>query len=275
MKKRNPIVEKIEESYELEQSEIGHCVELYYDAQSLRIRHANKERTEQRGVLSQWLAEWLGQGEKQIYHKLHQWIESERPSPEAKWAYSQIGIGPVIAAGLSAYVDVARSRTISSLWRFAGLAPGFDRRVRGEKLPYNARLKVLCWKLGESFVKVSGKEGATYGHIYARFKAEEIDKNSSGKYVNAAREELTKKTFKKENVTRKKLESGQLSDAHLHARAMRKAVKQFLSDYWVVGRKARGLPITLPYAFEVLKHSKEHYEPPVEPPGQSEPGMAA
>lgn len=273
--KKNLIVEKIEQSYELEQSEIGHCVELYYDAQSLRIRHANKERTEQRGVLSQWLAEWLGQGEKQIYNKLHQWVESDRPSPEAKWAYSQVGIGPVIAAGLSAYIDVARSRTISSLWRFAGLAPGFDRRVRGEKLPYNARLKVLCWKMGESFVKVSGKEGATYGHIYARFKAHEIDKNASGRYANAAQAELQKKSFKRENVTKKKLESGQLSDAHLHARAMRKAVKQFLSDYWVVGRKARGLPVTLPYAFEVLHHSKEHYEPPIEPAGESQPDVAA
>ena len=129
--------------------------------------------------------------------------------------------------------------------------------------------------MGESFVKFSGKEGATYGQIYARFKANEIDKNATGKYAKAAAEELTKKKFKKENVTKKKLESGQLSDAHLHSRAIRKVVKQFLSDYWIVGHKARGLPITLPYAFDVLGHSQEHYEPPKMPPSQDRPDVAA
>ena len=42
---------------------------------------------------------------------------------------------------------------------------------KGERRPWNAELKVLCWKLGDSFVKVSNKEGALYGRIYRERKA--------------------------------------------------------------------------------------------------------
>src|SRR5206468_1575636 len=165
-------------------------VELFYDTQNLRIAHANKERTEPASELVEWLQFWMGVGERVIQTKLANWVESEEALPEARWAYEQIGIGPVIASGLAAHIDVAKANSISAVWKFAGLAPGFDRKVKGQKLAYNARLKVLCWKAGESFVKVSGKDGATYGKLYAQFKREEIARNESGKYAAAAAAEL-------------------------------------------------------------------------------------
>jgi hypothetical protein len=251
---RNELIDKIIKAYELDTKDIADVVELYYDCQDLRIKHANRERSEGPGQLVSWLNKWLGIGESVISAKLRDWVESEDSPAETKWAYAQVGIGPVIAAGLSAHIDLSKAEHISSLWKFAGLAPGFDRRVKGEKLCYNGRLKTLCWKLGESFVKVSGKEGATYGQLYVRFKIEEIERNATGRYAKEAAKELSSKRFAKDTVTRKRLMEGMLSDAHLHARAKRRAVKIFLSHYWLEGRRARGLSVSEPYAIAILGH---------------------
>jgi hypothetical protein len=196
----------------------------------------------------------LRQGEVVIYSKLKQWVEGPNSTPEAQWAYSQIGIGPVIAAGLAAHIDVTKANSISAVWKFAGQAPGYDKKIKGKTLPYNARLKTLCWKLGESLVKVSGKEGATYGKLYGEFKSKEVANNAAGKNAAAARRELdTKKIRDKETKT--VLEGGKLTDGHLHARAKRRAVKILLSHYWTLGREARGLALREPYAIGILKHS--------------------
>jgi hypothetical protein len=253
---RNELINKIIRTVNLKTHEIAEMVELYYDAQDMRIAHANKERTEPPSELVEWLNFWMEAGEKVIHSKLAHWIESDESPAEAKWAYSQIGIGPIIASGLAAHIDVAKANTVSSLWKFAGLAPGFDRKTKGIKLPYNARLKVLCWKAGESFVKVSGKEGATYGKLYADFKRQEIERNDAGLYAEAAKRELEKKKFKADDsVTKKKLNAGKLSDAHLHARAKRRTTKIFLAHYWLKGREGKGLSTNAPYPIQILGHT--------------------
>jgi hypothetical protein len=252
---RSELVTKIIRTLALKSHEIAEMVELYYDVQGLRIAHANKDRTEPPSELAQWLDFWSHVSETVIQGALKRWLESGESPPEAKWAYDQIGIGPVLASGLSAHIDLEKARHVSSLWKFAGLAPGFDRKVKGQKLPYNARLKTLCWKLGESFVKVSGKEGATYGILYSEFKAQEIERNLAGAYNQAAARELVAKKFKAEDsVTKKRLLAGMLSDAHLHERAKRRTVKIFLSHYWAKGREGRGLPVTDPYPIGILGH---------------------
>ena len=251
---RSELITKIIRTVNLKTNEIAEMVELYYDCQDLRIAHANKERTEPPSELVEWLDFWMKVGERVINHKLAQWVEGEDSPPEAKWAYKQIGIGPVIASGLSAHIDCARCENISGLWKFAGQAPGFDRKTKGQKLCYNARLKTLCWKMGESFVKVSGKEGATYGKLYVQYKAEEVGRNEAGLYKEAAKKELSAKTFKNDNATKKRLTEGKLSDAHLHARAKRRVVKMFLSHFWVKAREGKGLKVTEPYAIQILNH---------------------
>lgn len=255
---RSILLDKLLQDYELTKGDIADAVELYYDAQKLRIIHANKERSEGVSPMKDWFDYWLSIGEKVLTSKLKKWVESPESPEEAKWAYDQWGIGPIIAAGLAAHIDIEKAATISSLWKFAGQAPGFDRKTKGSKLPYNGRLKTLCWKLGESFVKVSGKEGALYGKLYIGFKTDEVSRNENGQYAKVAALELTNKKFKPDTVTRKRLEQGKLSDGHLHARAKRRTIKIFLSHYWLKGRAAKGLPVTDPYTFTVGGHSKEH-----------------
>ena len=278
---RNVLVEKLLKDYELKSEDVVETVEMYYDCQKLRMMHANKERSEPQSPpdpdddlapdnidpddpenleklrLVPWFAYWLQMGEQVMATKLKEWVIGPTSPDEAKWAISQIGIGPIIAAGLAAHIDPEKARSISSVWKFAGLAPGFDRKIKGKKLQYNARLKCLCWKLGESFVKVSGKDGAVYGKLYSQFKSDEVSRNENGQYSRQAKEELSRKTFAKDNTTKKCLLEGKLANAHLHSRAKRRAVKIFLSHYWTVARETRGLPVRKPYAIAVLNHDGE------------------
>jgi hypothetical protein len=260
---RSELIDKIIKAYELETKDVADAVELYYDAQQLRIMHGNRKRTEPLKEpeklpkdyvpLTHWFNKWLLMGEAVLAGKLKGWVLSDRAPAEAKWAYDQIGIGPIIAAGLASHINIEKAQTPSAVWKFAGQAPGFDRKVKGQKLPYNARLKVLCWKLGESFVKVSGKEGATYGQLYAQFKAEEIRRNESGQYAEAAARELKTKNIT-DKETKAILQSGHLTDGQIHSRAKRRAVKIFLVHYWQRGREAKGLPVRGPYVQTVLGH---------------------
>lgn len=253
---KSELLDKILLTAKIKEGEIAELVELYYDAQGFRLRNLNRDRSEEPSLLVKWLGKWLGIGERGIYKILRNWAESEDSPLDVKWSYSQDGIGPVLACGLSAHIDFAKAETISSLWKFAGQAPGFDRKIKGQKLAYNSRLKVLCWKLGESFVKVSGRETSVYGQLYLRFKSEEVRKNETGLYQEAAKKELASKKFKeeKDSVARKRLLAGKLSDAHLHARAKRKTVKIFLSHLWCKGREVRGMSVTEPYSIAILRH---------------------
>lgn len=255
---RSILLDKLLQDYALTAGDIAEAVELYYDSQKLRIIHQNKERSEGVSPLKEWFDYWLSIGEKVLTSKLARWVESAESPEEAKWAYAQWGIGPIIAAGLAAHIDIEKAATISAVWKFAGQAPGADRKIKGKKLPYNGRLKTLCWKLGESFVKVSGKPDATYGKLYVQFKADELSRNENGQYASAAKRELENKKFKDDTLTRKRLEAGKLSDGHLHSRAKRRTIKIFLAHYWLRGREARGLPVSDPYVFTVGGHSKEH-----------------
>src|SRR4029077_19936483 len=227
---RSELLTKIVKTLALKSHEIGEMVELYYDSQHLRIQHANKERTEPPSELAEWLDFWTHAGESVISGALKRWILSDESPPETRWAFDQIGIGPVIAAGLAAHIDIEKAVTISSVWKFAGLAPGSDKKVKGQKLAYNSRLKTLCWKLSESMVKVSAKDGATYGKLYADFKADEIRRNDEGRYAEAAKRELATKKIT-EKATKDKLLSGRLTDGHLHSRAKRRTAKIFLAHY--------------------------------------------
>lgn len=60
--------------------------------------------------------------------------------PIGRWARSICGIGPVIAAGLMANIDIRRSPTAGHLWSYAGLNP---------KVEWEGRTKVEAWMAKE------------------------------------------------------------------------------------------------------------------------------
>ena len=122
----------------------------------------------------------------------------------------------------------------------------------GARCPWNARLKTLCWKLGESFVKVSNKPGDYYGHLYAAKHAELEKDNEAGKFAKAAAEVLAAVPNHKQKAI---YATGKLSDGHVHSRAKRFAVKVFLSHLVEVGLILAGRPIVAPFAIARLGHA--------------------
>lgn len=129
------------------------------------------------------------------------------------------------------------------------------------KRPWNATLKTLCWKIGESFVKVSNNKADVYGHCWRERKEYETNKNENGDYKALADEELKIKTYDKGTEAYKAYIQGKLPDGRIHARAKRYAVKLFLSHWHHVAYELhyKKLP-PKPYVIDHLGHT--HYLAP-------------
>lgn len=122
------------------------------------------------------------------------------------------------------------------------------------KRPWNAGLKVLTWKIGESFVKISGFEDGYYGHVYLKRKEYEAAKNLAGEYKGQAEKGAAR--VGKGTEAYKAYSIGMLPPGHLHARAKRYAVKLFLAHWHQVAyEKHYGKPAPLPYPIAILGHA--------------------
>lgn len=241
----------------LDKASARKIVDAYYVLQENRIAFAAQTRELQKQGSTHELVALLYDGlyrmEKSLKRPLEQFATS---TVEGKWALEQYGIGPVLAAGLLAHIDITKAPTAGSVWRYAGLDPT-QTWEKGQKRPFNAELKTLCWKIGQSFMKFSGKDDCFYGQLYKQDKARRIEKNNAGDYADFAKSILEKKNFKV-NQTRAKLETGKLSDAQIDAQARRFAVKIFLSHYHAVAYQAHHKePAPRPY---IIAHGDHVHE---------------
>jgi hypothetical protein len=150
------------------------------------------------------------------------------------------GVGPILASGIIAWFNpISRFKTVSALWKYCGLAPGQQRR-KGEKCGFNIRLKSFCWKIASSFEKQK-PEKSYYRRIYDRKKAYYMERPDLKKRVEANEKGII---------------------GHIRNMALRYTVKRFLCDMWVFWRQMEGLPVTKPYAFDVLGHTDyEKWQP--------------
>lgn len=218
----------------LSAGEARFLVDAYYSMQDQRIRTNNQIRAlsesgEPHSVIA-WYAKQSEQLEKSVQRALDAYSNSQ---PLGQWARSIVGIGPVISAGLLAHIDVTKP-TAGHVWAFAGYDPT-KAWEKGQKRPWNAALKTLCWKAGESFVKVQSRDGDFYGKLYAERKAFETETNAGGGYADQAKSILSAKRFGKDTEAFGHYTAGHLPPAHIHARAKRYAVKLFLAHYHAIG----------------------------------------
>ena len=222
----------------LSDTEARFLVDAYYIAQEGRKRAANQERSmagtagttpEPHEVLT-WLAAQNRLLEQQIQRALDRYTDGR---PIGRWLKSIYGIGPVISAGLIAHIDIKLSPTAGHLWSFAGLNPE-QVWEKHQRRPWNARLKTLTWKVGQSFLKFSNVEECRYGRLYRERKAQEVARNDSGANANAAAAILQRKNIGKTTEAYKHLSSGKLPPAQVDARARRFVVKLFLSHLQLV-----------------------------------------
>lgn len=181
-----------------------------------------------------------------------------------KWMRSIVGIGPVIAAGLLAHLDVEKAPTAGNFWSFAGLTPTAVWE-KGKRRPWNAALKVIAvYKAGEAFVRTQNHPGSYYGPIFRRRKDEEKVRNEAGLYAAKSAEILAAKNYRTSTVTYAHYAAGHLSPAHIHARARRYTAKLFLAHVHEVMYflRYKTLPPP-PYAIAHAGHV--HYIPPPNP----------
>ncbi len=181
----------------------------------------------------------------------------------------------------SALIDPPYADTPSAIWAYAGLDVDLNgkapKRIAGQKLTYNSRLRSVCWRLATSMLRTSIRHTCT--HCGA--KASAADAESKGccgahdfkltadsKYAqyfldqkDAEYKKLLARGWKiipaldlpKKDGKRYEPE-GVISEGHVHNRAVRKMIKLFLSHLFVVWRQAEGLPVRPCYAEAVLGH---------------------
>lgn len=131
------------------------------------------------------------------------------------------------------------------------------------KPPYNRKLKVLMWKIGESFVKVSNKPNSLYGALYKERKAYEIENNKKLLYKDQCAKALRFNSYNKNTVTYQSYVNGMLPDKQINERAKRWTVKIFLSHLFeAMYIDKYGMMPQTPYPISRLGHV-DYIEPEV------------
>lgn len=252
-----PTRDIIKASATLSDNEVRYMVDAYYQMQEYRKASANQIRSLDQGAdegtaheTLDWMLAQVSTMEKQIERAMDAYSAAHLVGP---WMRDVYGIGPVLAAGLLAHIDIHRAPTVGHIWRFAGLDPTV-KWEKGQRRPYNASLKTLCWKIGQSFMKFSGKAECVYGAWYRKRKAYEIERNERGDNRELAAQLIAK--VGKTTEAYKAFADGKLPPGQIDARARRWAVKLFLSHlhgHWY--EAATGSPPPLPYPIAHLGHA--------------------
>lgn len=142
------------------------------------------------------------------------------------------GCGEMMTAVMVTEFDIVKWENVSKGWSFAGLAPGKDRKVKGQKCTYNQFLRAkLCGVLGSSFLKCNSPYRTYYDDMKHRLESKDWGTES------------------KNPTDKKRPKAG-----HQHKAATRYMVKMFLKDLYVAWRTLEGLPVREPYQEEYLGH---------------------
>jgi hypothetical protein len=87
--------------------------------------------------------------------------EYAQVSSVGRWMMEQIGIGPVVAAGYLAHIDIEKCPTVGHIWSFSGLNPD-QKWEKGQKRPFSADMKQLAHHARECFKRSSNHPDHAY-----------------------------------------------------------------------------------------------------------------
>lgn len=241
-------------------------VDTYYTMQNQRKRSNSQRLALRKGadvkgeypepaVLLDWLFDQSSILEKQIKRTLNEFSLNH---VMGDWMRKVVGIGPVISSGLIANLEVPRW-TVGTIYAFAGIA-GKDQKpwLTGEKRPYNAKLKTVCWHAGQSFMKFSYRDDCFYGKYYRSRKEFEQRMSDTGQRAETAAQWLPR--VKKTTEAYGHYSAGRLPPSQIDGRARRYAVKLFLSHMNEVWLERTGQAFRVPFAIEKMGH--QVYIPP-------------
>jgi hypothetical protein len=149
------------------------------------------------------------------------------------------GVGPITVACCLVYIDLEKADHASSLWKYAGLhRASWDRYNKDEHDKYspgNKTLRTHLYTMADAQVKTRGAYRDLYDNYKTRLASSDKvvkSRNTKGQLIECAWKDT--------------------KPSHRHGAALRKIMKNFLADYWFVGRTLLGLPTSPVYAEAIL-----------------------
>ena len=164
---------------------VNHTFRCIRCSKKSKVRHRKKDCPGEPNALSAWIFNNFSTIERDISSAMGTFAAHYKVG---QYLQSIYGIGPIISAGLLAHLDVRKAKTPGSFLTFAGLIdPSRQPWEKKQKRPWNAKLKTLATvRMGETFVKFSGKDECVYGKLYVKRKQLLIRQNAAGKFEDHA-----------------------------------------------------------------------------------------
>ena len=108
----------------LGEREARFLVDAYYAMQRDRIRASHQNRTLTENEEPHDVLRWLQAQRDTIERNIARALDAYSGGLQiGQWARSQVGIGPIIAAGLACHINIKECPTVGHIWRFAGVDP--------------------------------------------------------------------------------------------------------------------------------------------------------
>jgi len=291
--KKKPIVKKdakkknvpipFKDTEEIPHFLLRNLVDIYYDFQGqriqtqLRIGSSERENSLTAEDLSVYGITTIFENAQNFEKDIEKLIVRQLKNHALYNQYLQKiqGIGPLLAAGLIAYIDdIEKFDHVSSLWQYSGY--GMNRYCDECKKPTSVDVKYDTGKVAkklhphETCPICKGKTRTILQKRMSGYQSNWNDRlkvlawKAANSFVkqSAAKSKYRKlydkiKAEEHRKHPTKKTEKGKtyFNDGHLHNRAMRKVSKIFLAHVWQTWRRQQGLETTEPYAKQLLGHS--------------------
>ena len=184
------------------------------------------------------------------------------PDPFTQTALKVKGLGPISVVALTAYVDLNKAPTPSSLWQYVGLdRPSHERYEKNPEQQARRVARGATFYGGNDAVP-TGWGGNKVLRTVLYNTACVMMKLGEGGYRDVydrtkLRLSQSEKIVKTRNTAGKLVELPwrETKPSHRHGAALRAVTKHLLADYWLVGRTMAGLSTTPLYAEAMLGHT--------------------
>lgn len=181
------------------------------------------------------------------------------------WLMGVPGINRTLACKLGGLIPMTSEddfRHFSQLRKFSGYAPGFDKKVKGEKLPYNANLKVVMYQVGDCIIRTYNRMQASpkdwhpaehYGKFYYQWRLTYARRHGVG---DAGREWLEKRGIKetiedykvhRPSISKPGTTTPEWPDVRQHFGSLRKMYDVLGYHLWKVWRVSMGWDTSVPW----------------------------
>lgn len=163
--------------------------------------------------------------------------------PVCEWLFGIPGMGVVTALKLLAFIPMREEKdfvTVSKLYKYCGLLPGYNKRIAGQKLCYNPRVKLALYNFWRACLLNEKK-------IRSRPKDMLPPKLYIDTYHKWLQIYITRQEYKPK--------ADRWPMLRCKYAAKNKMLTLFVSHLWLVWREALGYRTKRPYVHDVLGHN--------------------